>query len=292
MEYYLKIKDQTYLKQSLNHYGILLQNNCFNIVKPYVNTITSPHVIIDEGILFQPSLSDQIRVIPNARVYKDNILVFEKITNDESVIDFYDSYVYDLYNILDKQYVDDILVHYENNRKIYIKNTEIVNVDDITTRSLAGLASGTFLAETAYKLKLNHIVYYDFSAESIQFQKDLLSSSDRKQTFIDNLSELTLGYLDASMDDIDKLNFSEIDIYYDYLKTITVDYGILDLRLNDDVVKLFNMLSDNSTIWISNVLHYVSMLNYYNEERYKLIDNIAEAKNIKILPHTRIYYES
>jgi len=290
MEYYLNIIDNTYLNQSLSHYGVLVQNNMYNTVKRYNGTTGNMYMVINEGILFEPVLSNQIRVIPNVRVFKNNQLVFEKITDNEHPVAFHDTHVYNLYSSIDKEQVDQILSYYESNKKIYLKNTESILVPD--TKFFAGLASGSVLAETAYKLKITDLVYYDFSEESIEFQQKLVNSTNRKKLFTDNIEKFTLGYLNATFADVEELNFTEIDVFYDYLKNIRLTYKTLDLRKTVDIHTLFEVLPHNGVLWLSNVLHYVSMLNHYNVDRYQLIDRLANEKNIKILPHTRIYYES
>lgn len=290
MEYYLNIIDNTYLNQSLSHYGVLVQNNLFNTVKRYSGSTGNMYTIINEGILFEPVLSNEIRVMPNVRVFKNNQLVFEKITDNEHPVELHDNHVYNLYSSIDKEHIDQILSYYESNRKIYLKNTESILVPD--TKSFAGLASGIVLAETAYKLKITDLVYYDFSEESIEFQQKLVNSNNRKKLFEDNIEKFTLGYLNATLVDVEDLNFTEIDVFYDYLKNIRLTYKTLDLRKTVDIHTLFEVLPHNGVLWLSNVLHYISMLNCYNIDRYQLIDRLANEKNIKILPHTRIYYES
>jgi hypothetical protein len=262
----------------------------YNTVKRYNGTTGNMYMVINEGILFEPVLSNQIRVIPNVRVFKNNQLVFEKITDNEHPVAFHDTHVYNLYSSIDKEQVDQILSYYESNKKIYLKNTESILVPD--TKFFAGLASGSVLAETAYKLKITDLVYYDFSEESIEFQQKLVNSTNRKKLFTDNIEKFTLGYLNATFADVEELNFTEIDVFYDYLKNIRLTYKTLDLRKTVDIHTLFEVLPHNGVLWLSNVLHYVSMLNHYNVDRYQLIDRLANEKNIKILPHTRIYYES
>lgn len=290
MEHYLKLRDNQFINQSMTHYGVLLQNNEFNTVKSD-RYKQSPYTVIDEGILFHPSLCDKIRALDNVKVYKNSKLVFEKNTNNDGIHCFNDENVFDLYDNTEYDIVNQILNSYESDRKIYIVNTENVELNS-DIKCLAGLASGQILAELAYKLNLEKVIYYDFSQDSIEFQKALLQSDDRKQLYIDNLSRLTTGYMDASINDIDNLDIVDINKYYDYLKTIDVEYMVVDIRNDLDVRRLFDVLPANSTLWLSNVLHYITMINQYSTDRYQLIDSLAKDKNITILPHTRIYYES
>ena len=289
MNHYLKIRQNIYLNQSLVHYGIMVQNNKFNIVKSSTDK-SFPYTVIDEGIMFAPILSDKIRNLHNVRVYKNNRIVFEKSVDESIFQDFSDEHVFDLYDVTEKAYVDDIIQFYENNRNIYIHNTEHVICNSVG--SIAGLASGMILAKLSYLNNINNVIFYDFSQSSLDFQKELIFSDDRKQTFLKYLDTMTTGYQVASIYDFNNLNFDEINIYYDYLKNVTLEFVQVDLRDDTDIKKLFDILPVNSTLWISNVLHYITTLNHYDVKRYELLDSLAKQKNIKILPHTRVYYES
>jgi len=289
MNYYLNIRQNIYLNQSLVHYGIMVQNNKFNIVKSSTDK-SFPYTVIDEGIMFAPVLSDEIRNLHNVRVYKNNRVVFEKAMDESIFQEFHNEHVFDLYDVSEKAYVDDAIQFYENNRDIYIHNTECVVCN--SSDPIAGLASGMILAKLSYLNNINNVIFYDFSQSSLDFQKELIFSNDRKQTFIKHLDVMTTGYQVASIYDLNNVNFDEINIYYDYIKNVKLEFVQVDLRDSNDINKLFNLLPKNSTLWISNVLHYVTTLNHYDVNRYELLDNLAKAKNIKILPHTRVYYES
>ena len=103
---------------------------------------------------------------------------------------------------------------------------------------------------------------------------------------------MTTGYQNATIDDLNSIDFNEINIYYDYLKNAKLKFLHVDMRKDIDIMMLFNETPNNSTMWISNVLHYITTLNYYDVNRYELIDRLAKEKDIELLPHTRVYYEN
>jgi hypothetical protein len=252
-----------------------------------------PYVKLTEGYILHPALYTQLYNIPNVEVYSKGKLVFEKKTHaDNSVTVINDDLnVFDLYDINDQNTVTDIIKHYEESKDIFLLNTEAIP-DCVSDIAIAGLASGTMTARLAYTNKVKKVVFFDYSPQSLSFQKELIQSKDRQLLFQSSLKQFTLGYKKATTEDLGQLPYKDIDTYYDYLRDIEVEFLLIDMRSNIDIEKLFDSLPDSSDVWISNVLNYITTINHYSLERYQLLDKLAIEKNINILPHTRIYYES
>jgi len=284
---YLKIKTGKYTTQSLVHYGILLQNNQINSVTFDIEC-TEPYYVIDEGIIFNPELCNKIRKSDNVEVYKRGALVFKKVSNSSKIEVFFDVMVYDLYEDMDREFVYDIINNYEHSRKIYSTNTEDLPIVP-NCKSISGLASGWFLAELAYKANATNVVYFDYSQESLDFQRELIDSGNRLETFKQNLTRLTVGHRDTTIDDLNQLNMDSINLYYDYLKTVKTEFLLIDMRNTSDLNNLVNSLPEGTYLWISNVFHYVTSINDYDYHRYIYLDKLCNDRNIKLLPYTRVY---
>jgi hypothetical protein len=223
-------------------------------------------------------------------VYKNGKLVLKKSTDNTVITTFTDN-AFDLYNTTDRDIIMDIISTYENDRKIYAINTEPLPIIN-DTKIIAGLSSGSHLAQLAYENMLESVIYYDYSNDSLIFQQELLQSNNRYDTYVKHLGLLTTGFKLATIEDIDSIDFIKLNTYYDYLKTINVGYELIDMRNTNDINHLLDIIPNNSTLWVSNVYHYITSLNDYSKERYTLIDKLCEEKNITLLPYTRIYYES
>jgi hypothetical protein len=272
--------------------GIILQNNESNVVSSEPIPVM-PYVKLTEGYILHPALYTQFYNMSDVEVYSRDKLVFEKKThagNSVSIING-DLNVFDLYNINDQNTVTDIIKHYEESKDIFLLNTEAIP-DCVSDIAIAGLASGTMTARLAYTNKVKKVVFFDYSPQSLSFQKELMQSKDRPLLFQSYLDQFTLGYKKATTEDLEQLSYKDIDTYYDYLRDIDVEFLLIDMRNNIDIEKLFNSLPNSSDVWISNVLNYITTINHYSLERYRLLDKLAIEKNINILPHTRVYYES
>lgn len=289
---YISLRNKTYLESSLVELGIILQNNESNIVSAEPIPVM-PYVRLTEGYLLHPELYTQFYSMSDVEVYSRGKIVFEKKThtgNSVSIIND-DLNVFDLYDIDDRNTVTDIIKQYQESKDIFLLNTEVIP-DCESDIAIAGLASGTMTARLAYTNKVKKVVFFDYSPQSLSFQEELIQSKDRQLLFQSCLDQFTLGYKKATTEDLDQLPYKDIDDYYDYLRDIDVEFLLIDMRSNIDIEKLFNSLPNSSDVWISNVLHYITTINHYSLERYQLLDKLAIEKNINILPHTRIYYES
>lgn len=289
---YISLRNKTYLESSLVELGIILQNNESNVVSSEPMSVM-PYVRLTEGYILHPALYTQFYSMSDVEVYSRGKLVFEKKTHTSNLVTVIndDLNVFDLYDINDQNTVTDSIKQYEESKDVFLLNTEPIPncVSDI---AIAGLASGTMTARLAYTNKVKKVVFFDYNLQSLSFQKELIQSKDRQLLFQSHIDQFTLGYKKATTEDLDQLPYKDIDTYYDYLRAIDVEFLLIDMRSNTDIEKLFNSLPDSSDVWISNVLNYITTINHYSLERYQLLDRLAIEKNINILPHTRIYYES
>lgn len=289
---YISLRNKTYLESSLVELGIILQNNKSNVVSSEHISVM-PYVKLSEGYILHPALYTQFYSMSDVEVYSRGKLVFEKKTHTGNLVTVLndDLNVFDLYDTNDQNTVTDIIKQYEESKDLFLLNTEAIP-DGVSDIAIAGLASGTMTARLAYTNKVKKVVFFDYSPQSLSFQKELIQSKDRQLLFQSYLDQFTLGYKKATTEDLDQLPYKDIDTYYDYLRDIDVEFLLIDMRNNIDIEKLFNSLPNSSDVWISNVLNYITTINHYSLERYQLLDRLAIEKNINILPHTRIYYES
>lgn len=288
--YYIKLRDGSYLNESLVLYGVLVQNNEIINVVNYVDPVI-PYYVIDEAVGCNPMWNDMIRNADNAQVYKHDKLVIEKKTTEGEVLVLRDELVYDLYDENDRAIVKHYLDKYDTERYIYAINTEKVTINTETS-SVAGLASGYMLAKMAYETKATVATFFDYSIHSLKFQKLLIDSDNRMQVFVDLLTKLTTGYEEVTIEDIHQYDIESINLYYDYLRSVDVRFLEIDMRDNNDIHKLIDSLPNNTLLWISNVYHYLTSLHDYSYARYLLLDELCDKKNITLLPYTRVYYES
>lgn len=287
--HYINLIQKQFVNQSLVYYGILLQNNQTNLVNN-ARTKLIPYYALNEGIICDPEVSNKIRNTPNVDCYHYGKIVLQKRTNTVDPILTIDNGIYDLYNQTDKDFVYSKINELENNRNFYSKNTEpYICCNNVV--SVAGCASGYHLAQMAFESRAQNLVYTDYSKYSLYIQKQLIYSSNRKQLLIDNLDMLTIGHRNTTLSDIEAIDFTKLNNYYDYLKNINVNYYCIDYRNIKDIESLNYILPNNSVLWISNSLHYITSLDYYNTEIYQALDNLITNKSITILPHTRVYYE-
>jgi len=289
---FVSLRNSIYLDLTLISLGIIIQNNKINFVKADTEK-TGPYIRINEGIVLHPKIYTELYKFSDVEVYSKEKLIFDKRTQYTSphIINVNGEDVYDMYNDIDRLKVLTAISDYEKSKDIFLLNTEPIPKIN-SAIAIAGLASGTMTANLAYNSCARKIIFFDYNQNSLDFQKELIQTNDRKKVYVDQLDNLTLGYNKASLSDIDNLPFFEINNYYDYLKTVEVQFLLIDIRKNEDVELLFNAIPKNGILWISNVLTYITTLNHYSLERYKLLDKLALEKNINILPHTRIYYES
>lgn len=286
---YIKPVSNSFINETLVSIGIIVQNNRFNTVKPSTSNegLEIPYILIDEGIVCLPATNASLRDDPNVIVKIDGKVVAEKKTTNDSPVII--NGAYDLHITEDKAFIDSKIVELETIRKFYSKNTEPFHAIR-HTESVVGLASGYYVAEMAYRSQSSKVVFFDYSSVSLEFQRLLIDSSDRKSLLMSRLSELTVGHRDTTAEDINILDIESIDIYYDYLKTVIVEFHNIDVRY--DIEKLCEIVPNNSIVWISNVLNFITTMYHYNTQHFSRLDRLVTEKNVTLLPHTRIYYES
>jgi hypothetical protein len=292
MNYFLKLRESKYLNQSLSYYGILIQNHLHNLVKRlYVKPLLN-FIILTEGYICSPRLNNLVRNSENIIIKKNEEIIIEKITNskDIKIINITTEEIFDLYNTEENKKIYDIVNYWNTTEKIYISNTEEIPLIPKSS-SIVGLASGDGLARLAHCSNSSKIIFFDYKIYSLEFQKKLIESNNRKKIFEEYLNFLTLGDKDATIDDIEKINFKNLDVLYNNLKDKEVHFLEIDFRRKSDILKLFNYIDRNSIIWTSNIMHYITSIDYYDKTRYNLLDKLCQNKQITILPETRIYYE-
>lgn len=288
MKYLIAIREKKFLKQSLCYYGILIQNHKSNHISDNLN-LTLPYVKVNEGIVCDPYINKQINRHDNVVVVKNNQIVIEKRTTAEPVEVIFGN-VLDLYDDVDRNQLEKIINEWEQTEKIYVINTEKIPKCR-NTKSIAGLASGFGLAKMAYDSSANNIIFFDYKESSLKLQKELIEVEDRKSLLQKYLPLLTCGDRDANEQDINSLDFKEISKLYDNLKNKNITFLKIDFRNKDEIRFLIEALPMRSTLWISNVLHYITTLNYFSSEYYDFIETLCKKKLIKLLPYTKIHYE-
>jgi hypothetical protein len=246
--------------------------------------------MIVEGMICHPDVLNRVRETPNIRIYKNGVVIIDKHTDSSDFVDMHNVECYDLYALDDSLQIANIVAHWEITRKIYLINTEPLPALPCTY-SIAGLASGTALASMAYQCNATDITFFDYSQDSLDFQKDLIFAIDRTQVVKKYFDKLVTGNENATHDDIDAIDFIKINSIYDNLRDKSVKFLLIDLRNIDHVKKLLDILPCNSVLWISNVYYYITSINHYNYHLYQIFDEICNSKNIMLLPHTRIIYE-
>jgi hypothetical protein len=252
-----------------------------------------PYIRLTEGFILHPTLYAQFYTMSDVEVYYNDILVFEKKTHHGNPITVINdkTNIVDLYDNDGRNVVTDIIKQYEESKDIFLLNTEPVP-ECHSNIGFAGLASGIMTARLAYNNKVKKVVFFDYSPQSLSFQKELIQSNNRQLLFQSYMDQFTLGYKKATIEDLNQLPYSDIDTYYDYLRGIDTQFLLIDIRNVSDIERLFDSLPESSDLWLSNTLHYLTTMNHYSTDRYELLDKLAKQKNINILPHTRIYYES
>jgi hypothetical protein len=289
MNYYLNIKEAHFLNESLCAYGMLIQNNQEFIVKRST-TCQVPYMVITEGIIFSPKDYPNINNSVNIEVFKNNEVILKKVTIDTEPILKLDATFLDLYEDQDKELFDNIFAEWNNEDKVYLRNTEILpNVNK--TKCIVGVASGNYLSQLAYNNQITHVVFYDYKDKALDFQKELISSNDRKQVYFKYLDKLVMGQDSASITDIENVDFEMLNKWYDYLRTVKVEFIQVDLRYKNNIINLIQKIPKDSTLWVSNIFTYITTTHTYDIKICEILEKECAKKNIEILPYTKVKYE-
>lgn len=311
LNFYIKKKNGKFIDQSLCWLGIVYNSYNFEIVTDF-NKPVKPYVCITEGVIGDIDFIKLARHRINLKGYDSNgELMFESIFHDDNSLKIVSKGVFNLYHNNDYKNVENLIKELENNKdkNIFLFNTEpIINIYDKKINQIAGLASGTFISEISYNLDIKNILFFDYSLSSLEYQKNLINNEDRynviKNYIENNLLVVGDGINDSNFNeahgsirkgnlkDLNLLNLDKINKIYNHLSKCNVEYLHIDLRMNNDIELLFKKLKFNSYLWLSNVYYYPTSINYTNKSIFKLIDTLANKKNIKLLDHTRILYES
>jgi hypothetical protein len=294
--FYIKRKTGKFINQSLCWLGIVYNTRRFEIVYDFYTPI-KPYIYITEGFIGNIDFIKLARNKINLRGYIDGELMFESCFYDDSSLTIVTKDLFNLYCDDDYKTLNCLISELENNKEqnIFLVNTEPdILIDNNNINQLAGTASGIFIPKTSYNLNIRNILFFDYSLSSLEYQKNLINNKNRY--------EIIKNYIDKKMlvngdqlvvpDDINLLNLDEIDKIYDHLSGCNIEYLHVDLRFEKDIKILFNKLNYNAYLWLSNIYYYPASINYTNESIFKLIDSLSKEKNIKVLEHTRMKYES
>jgi hypothetical protein len=290
MNYHLKIKNGSFLNESLCSYGMLVQNYGDLLIRAD-NEFQLPYMWVAEGTVFPPDEHQPIKSNNNVRVFKKDRLILEKISNHEDQIINLTSNAFDLHDTDDKAFIDSLLIEWDTTDKIYYKNTEELRVVQ-KFDCVVGLASGSFLREIALTANANHIIFYDYKDKALSFQKELIESSNRKEVYLKYLDTLTTGTRPVTIEDIEKIDYDRLNELYDNLKNKKVEYILADLRTKSSIKDFVNQLPNNSLLWVSNLFTYITSMYVFNTDNFKVLEDSCTSKNITLLPYTKIIYES
>jgi len=289
----IETRQKKYINQTMCFIGVLLQNNLTNYVSLDVDITNHPFLRIQEGYILSPELYNLVRRSNNILIYKKHTKVLEKRLTDSDPIIVDNAYwIWDLYDSEDLEQIKNLIRTWESDNKIYIVNTETIPKIE-PAKTVAGVASGSGLASIAEQSHAKNIIFFDYNKKALDFQKDLIDSSNRKEVFYKYRENMTLGRpINVGEREIEKIDFIELDRKYNYLKKCDVNFVHVDLRNKSDIEELFDCLDKNAVLWLSNVLHYSTNFLSFTQDFYDIIDNLAETHLIKILPYTRVCYES
>lgn len=295
MIFYIEKNKNIHIDASINWIGIAFSDyNLYHI--SYDTNYITPYVKIIEGIVTSVETINILKTYDNVDIIKNNKIVIRKRINDEQHYTFYNTDVYDLYNNIEYNQVIKIITYWEENKDnfIYLKNTETFENIQLTCdkKNIAGLASGTMVAEFAFKYKSEKVIFYDYSKKSLEFQHAMIFSSNRNETLKLYLEYFIIGNDKATMNDIKSLDINLLNNIYDNLKLLDIKFIYCDLRNLDNVEEMLSELDSSFTLWISNALYYVTSFNNNKEDCFNLITSRCKDNGINLLPHMRINYES
>lgn len=293
MHVYIDILDEKYLSQTLTFCGIINPTNEKFLVKSYDKQSQKlPYIVIKEGSIFTQNTLFKILSNDNVKVIANGKTILTKHTNtklDINIVEDPDDY-FDLYNEEDKKELTLRLQKFEpeNNDMVYYTNTEEYKPLQGNFDKIVGVASGDMVARWAYENKIKNVEYYDYSFLSLKFQKSLITSNSVKDVYENYLNILNTGQRKATEEDLRDIDFARIQKYYDYLKDCTVNYGVCDIREAWQLRSLLSYCNSETALWISNIYYYASSLNVDATNLFMLLDQSP----VKVLPHTRVEYES
>lgn len=295
INFYIDIKQEKYIDQTLCWLGIAHNNHQFNIVQKYNGTPSIPFIYIQEGIVGNDFITPIVQKTDNIEIYKNGVLVFKKCFSDVEPKKFYDN-VFDLYNTNDRVLLNCLINDLENKKNdlVYFINTEETKILNRNFKLIAGLASGILVADLAYQNKSKKIIFFDYSINSLNYQKELIYSKNRASVITKFLNKNLLinGVSKSTINDIKNCDMSYINKIYDYLQEQSILFLNLDLRNIDNVQQLFSLLDDQSCLWLSNIFYYPTTINYNVQSIFSTIDQFLMKKDITILDHTRMTYEN
>lgn len=263
MEVTLQIRNGTFLNETLTWLGIVYPNNFVRIKQ------------VDANGNFLEGLISDMDGIEHIRKHG--------ITSDIAWIDLYKNPTWVKEQIA---YMDSI-----KDNTIYLLNTEpFFKFNE--TNQVTGLASGNYTANVAYEAGASSIRFVDYSKKSLEFQQELIHSTNRKETFIKYFPCMITGNQKATLDDLEKIDFERIDNIYNNLKTKSVEFLYTDLSIETNLVNLFETAEKNSLVWLSNIFYYVSCAEKDKSKLYNIVRSYERDKKLDIIIQEEINYES
>ena len=295
MNVYIDNIEDKYLEETLTFCGIINPMNAPFTVVGNAKEPKFPYIKIQEGCLFTDKTLYTILDRPlgwNVFVSVNGKVVFEqRLSNDYPVTHIDNPIDYlDLYNANNRETLKEKLQEFEPlvKERVYYKNTEKYFKLEGDYDRLVGLASGTMMARWAYENNIKDIEFYDYSPVSLKFQKELIQADDINEVYDRFLPVLHTGKRSATVEDIKQIDIETVQKYYNFLKDCNVEYGLCDIRREDDLERLLYNCNERTAVWLSNVYYYVGSLNTNKEPLFKILDSSSAV----ILPYTRANYES
>jgi hypothetical protein len=293
MNLYIDTLDGLHLKETLTFCGIINPIKEKFIVKPYTKQSHGlPFMVIKEGSIFTKDTLFKILENNNVKVIVDGETIVRKHSDtslDITIIEDPDDYI-NLYDTQDSKKLESLLQDFEpeNNDMVYYTNTEEYKPLQETYKKIVGVASGHMVARWAYESKIKEVEYYDYSFLSLKFQKSLITSNSVKDVYEKYIDILHTGQRKANEQDLENIDFDRIQKYYNYLKECNVNYGVCDIREEWQLKSLLSYCDNETALWISNIYYYASSINVDPTNLF----NILDKSPAKVLPHTRVIYES
>lgn len=295
MNFYIKKKAGKFITHTVNWLGIVVGDYHSHTVS-FDESENHPYISVVEGFVSHLETISNLNLQNNIDIVMNNEIVVSKRINDTPTLTFDCSDGYLLYNQDDYDKLQNEILHWESIKDdvVYLGNTETLSHydGDVVNKNVAGLASGTFVAEFAYKYKSSKVVFFDYSKSSIKFQQEMIMSSNRRGVLEQYFDKFITGRYAATWDDINALNMNYINTIYDNLRDVELEFIYCDLRHEGDIHLLFSKLDNTYTLWISNVFYYVTSFNESKFDCIKLLYSLCEKHRVDLLPHCRISYES
>lgn len=296
MNLYIEQNTGTFLNETVNWIGILTADYQQHTIL-YHSNFVKPYIVVKEGFISNINTINIINSHENVDIIYNDLVVISKRTSSDPVTVFHNTDVYNLILPNDYTAAYKIICKWDSDKDdiVYLTNTESfsdIQSNDITKLNIAGLASGSMIAEFAYTYQSKKIVFFDYSKSSLDFQKDMIYSPNRSLVLEKYFNKFITGQVPATIEDILNLDIDHLNEIYNYVRLQSVEFIYCDLRNINNINTLFNALDSTFTLWLSNALYYVTSINKNKQACIDLIYQLSKDKDINILPFMTINYES